>query len=116
MTAQLDLIPENDPIEEAMERARKRGLLTPWVRFAIRAWEKRNPVMPFTGKGNRNPKRITCIEARFVPIACKCAHCGGAALIFPQEEGMTPQYEGSSGVCICPRCSFRGAELQRVQP
>jgi hypothetical protein len=114
VSEQLALLQQPDPIEEALETARERGLLTPWVRFAMRAWEKRNPIMPITGKGNRNPKRITCIEAGCVPIACKCLHCEGAALIFPQEEGMTPQYEGAGGVCICPRCSFNGAQQQRA--
>jgi hypothetical protein len=117
VTAQLNLIPHPDPIEAALEAARKRGLLTPWVQFAMRAWEKRQPIMPCTGKGNRNPGRITCIEAGFVPIACKCMHCGGAALIFPSEEGGPPaQYEGGNGICVCPKCSFDGSLRRQAVP
>lgn len=97
-------------IEEVIaERINRGERVTDWQRYAMAAWEQRGVRALHDGKGNKNPKGLTYAQLGLFPIPCNCAKCGEGALIFPGEEG------AEMGYCICPRCSFRGADAQAVE-
>lgn len=102
MPSQLSLVVTNDPVDEQIAKAERRGQkISPWVRQIMRAWAVRNPKMPSTGENaGKNPHGVTCIEADMWPMPCDCTYCGEPAMIFPAEDGSDPR-----GYCICPCCS-----------